>query len=51
MVVAMFHPKDNPGYKDLSKAAQALIVRWTKGEWYESSVEQPKTIEDEMDLG
>ena len=51
--IAMFFPKDNPGYKDLTKSAQALIVRWVQGEWYESSIEGQKAIniEEEYDLG
>ena len=52
---AMFFPKNNPGFDDLAQNARALIVRWTKGEWYESSFEDPMSIkevkEEELGLG
>ncbi|KAI8962421.1 hypothetical protein F5Y11DRAFT_357020 [Daldinia sp. FL1419] len=35
--MAMFEPKDNPGYRKLSEDAKNLIVRWSRNEWYESS--------------
>jgi hypothetical protein len=53
-LIAMFFPKDNPGYEDLTKCAQGLIVRWVQGEWYESSVENQTAINveaEEFDLG
>ncbi|KAG9237741.1 hypothetical protein BJ875DRAFT_438167 [Amylocarpus encephaloides] len=52
--MTMFFPKDNPGFDDLTQRARDLIVRWTRGEWYDSSIEDPKSIkevEEEMDLG
>lgn len=51
--MTMFFPKDNPGYQSLTESARNLIVGWTRGEWYESSVENQKAIsaEEEMDLG
>jgi hypothetical protein len=49
----MFFPKDNPGYQDLTKAAQGLIVGWVHGEWYDSSYGDQKAInvEEESELG
>ncbi|TVY29399.1 hypothetical protein LHYA1_G001856 [Lachnellula hyalina] len=35
--MAMFYPKDNPGYYDLADAAKKLIIEWTSNDWYESS--------------
>ncbi|KAI1373402.1 hypothetical protein F4677DRAFT_462337 [Hypoxylon crocopeplum] len=35
--MAMFEPKENPGYRKLSEDAKNLIVGWTRNEWYESS--------------
>ncbi|OTB08525.1 hypothetical protein M426DRAFT_52201 [Hypoxylon sp. CI-4A] len=36
--MAMFEPKENPGYRKLSEDAKNLIVRWSrKDQWYESS--------------
>lgn len=37
LTLAMFYPKDNPGYYDLADAAKKLIIDWTSNEWYESS--------------
>jgi hypothetical protein len=38
--LAMFYPKENPGYYSLSEDAKNLIVQWPAGtEWYESSSE------------
>jgi hypothetical protein len=45
----MFFPKDNPGYNDLTKAAQGLVVGWVHGEWYDSSIEDQKAITVEAD--
>ncbi|KAI1458283.1 hypothetical protein F4805DRAFT_144504 [Annulohypoxylon moriforme] len=41
--MAMFEPKENPGYRKLSEDAKHLIVRWTRNEWYETSTR--KSIE------
>ncbi|KAI0122598.1 hypothetical protein F4814DRAFT_214616 [Daldinia grandis] len=35
--MAMFEPKENPGYRKLSEDAKNLIVRWSRNEWYETS--------------
>jgi len=35
--LAMFEPKENPGYAQLSENAKNLIVSWSKNEWYETS--------------
>lgn len=37
--VAMFEPKENPGYDKLSNTAAELIAKWTRNDWYESSTE------------
>ncbi|KAI1101991.1 hypothetical protein F4804DRAFT_281394 [Jackrogersella minutella] len=42
--MAMFDPKENPGYRTLSDDAKNLIVRWTRNEWYETSTR--KAIEN-----
>ncbi|EHL03678.1 hypothetical protein M7I_0324 [Glarea lozoyensis 74030] len=43
---------NNPGYQDLTKAAQGLIVGWVHGEWYDSSHGDQKAInvEEESEL-
>ncbi|KAI5928444.1 hypothetical protein F4810DRAFT_4735 [Camillea tinctor] len=35
--MAMFEPKDNPGYSKLSEDAKNFVVSWAKNEWYEST--------------
>ncbi|KAI0393111.1 hypothetical protein F5Y17DRAFT_325860 [Xylariaceae sp. FL0594] len=35
--MAMFEPKENPGYAKLSEEAKNLIVSWSKNGWYETS--------------
>lgn len=35
--VAMFYPKDNPGYYSMSESAKKLIITWSSNDWYESS--------------
>ncbi|KAI9744791.1 MAG: hypothetical protein M1818_001716 [Claussenomyces sp. TS43310] len=42
--MAMFTPKDNPGYYTLSEEAKNLIVKWTTNEWYESSTDDGDTL-------
>lgn len=37
--MAMFEPKENPGYDKLSNTAAELIAKWTRNDWYESSTE------------
>ncbi|KAH8781327.1 hypothetical protein F5883DRAFT_600023 [Diaporthe sp. PMI_573] len=37
--MAMFEPKENPGYDKLSDTAAEFIARWTRNDWYESSTE------------
>ncbi|OTA60800.1 hypothetical protein K449DRAFT_423334 [Hypoxylon sp. EC38] len=36
--MAMFEPKENPGYRKLSEDAKNLIVKWSRNEWYERSI-------------
>lgn len=37
-LIAMFYPKDNPGYYSLAEDAKNLIVHWPiETDWYESS--------------
>lgn len=36
-MIAMFFPKDNPGYYSMSEEAKKLIILWSTNEWYESS--------------
>ncbi|XXG96762.1 hypothetical protein Hte_003053 [Hypoxylon texense] len=43
--MAMFEPKENPGYRQLSDDAKHWIVKWSRNEWYESSRASPKAIE------
>ncbi|KAK8027505.1 hypothetical protein PG991_004561 [Apiospora marii] len=35
--MAMFEPKVNPGYTQLSDDAKNIIVKWAKNDWYETS--------------
>lgn len=42
----MFDPKENPGYKKLSKDATDLIAGWLHNDWYESSSDDNKLLED-----
>ncbi|KAI0386076.1 hypothetical protein F5Y04DRAFT_115523 [Hypomontagnella monticulosa] len=35
--MAMFEPKENPGYHKLSEDAKNLIVKWSRNDWYDSS--------------
>lgn len=37
--MAMFEPKENPGYDKLTDGAAQLIAKWTTNDWYESSTE------------
>ncbi|KAI7787651.1 hypothetical protein LA080_015020 [Diaporthe eres] len=37
--MAMFEPKENPGYHKLSGTAADLIAKWSRNDWYESSTE------------
>lgn len=37
--IAMFEPKENPGYDKLTDDAAQLIAKWTKNDWYDSSAE------------
>lgn len=37
--VAMFEPKENPGYDKLSQNAAELIAKWSANDWYDSSTE------------
>jgi hypothetical protein len=37
LTLAMFYPKDNPGYYEMADAAKKLIVEWSTNDWYESS--------------
>lgn len=49
--IAMFYPKDNPGYYAMSDQAKSLIVQWTTDEWYKSSTEEiaePFAIQHEL---
>ncbi|KAI1144362.1 hypothetical protein F5Y05DRAFT_25142 [Hypoxylon sp. FL0543] len=39
--MAMFEPKENPGYRKLSEDAKNLIVKWSRNEWYEASTRAP----------
>ncbi|TVY78577.1 hypothetical protein LSUE1_G003687 [Lachnellula suecica] len=49
--MAMFYPKDNPGYYGMADAAKKLIVEWSSNDWYESSTgEQSSTIPMEHEL-
>lgn len=32
-IIAMFFPKDNPGFYNLTEAAKNLIVKWTTNDW------------------
>lgn len=43
-MLAMFYPKDNPGYYGMSEDAKKLIVQWTTNEWYESSTGDVKLL-------
>ncbi|KAJ4403306.1 hypothetical protein N0V82_010675 [Gnomoniopsis sp. IMI 355080] len=54
--MAMFEPKENPGYDKLTDGAAELIAKWTKNDWYESSTEadidaDPDASQHEMALG
>ena len=40
LTLAMFEPKDNPGYDRLSEDAKSLIASWAKNDWYETSSEE-----------
>ncbi|KUI59320.1 hypothetical protein VP1G_06584 [Cytospora mali] len=42
--MAMFEPKENPGYEKLSNDAAELIAKWTRNDWYESSTETQAQI-------
>jgi hypothetical protein len=46
--IAMFYPKDNPGYFAMSEEARALIAEWATNEWYESSTGYQLAIENEL---
>ncbi|KAM3083744.1 hypothetical protein ACMFMF_001109 [Clarireedia jacksonii] len=52
--VAMFFPKENPGYYALSERAAKLIMKWSMNEWYESSTTDPpaigKQVEQQLSL-
>ena len=48
--IAMFYPKENPGYYALSESAKKFIVQWTKNEWYESSTGETATLAIEHEL-
>ncbi|KAI1781405.1 hypothetical protein F4818DRAFT_36686 [Hypoxylon cercidicola] len=43
--MAMFEPKENPGYRQLADDAKHLIVKWSRNEWYETSKTNPLAIE------
>ncbi|KAI1765107.1 hypothetical protein GGR53DRAFT_287588 [Hypoxylon sp. FL1150] len=43
--MAMFEPKENPGYRQLSEDAKHLIVKWSRNDWYETSKTSPRAIE------
>jgi hypothetical protein len=45
--LAMFFPKDNPGYYTLSEEAKSLVVEWVTNEWYESATGKQLAIEQE----
>ena len=48
--MAIFYPKDNPGYYGMSEMAKQLIIEWTTNDWYDSATGDAKTlaIEDEL---
>ncbi|KAI0181106.1 hypothetical protein GGR52DRAFT_19167 [Hypoxylon sp. FL1284] len=43
--MAMFEPKENPGYRSLSEDAKHLIVKWSRNDWYETSRMDPLLLE------
>jgi hypothetical protein len=47
--VAMFFPKENPGYYALSEKATKLIMKWSMNEWYESSTTDMPAISQQAD--
>lgn len=49
--IAMFEPKENPGYDKLSNTAAELIAKWTRNDWYESSTEGEITRDKETAPG
>lgn len=47
--MAMFEPKENPGFDKLSNTAAELIAKWTRNDWYESSTESEITRDNPRD--
>ncbi|KAL1868522.1 hypothetical protein Daus18300_005956 [Diaporthe australafricana] len=37
--MAMFEPKENPGYEKLANGAAELVAKWSSNDWYESSTD------------
>jgi hypothetical protein len=48
ITLAMFFPKDNPGYFAMSEEARTLIGEWTENDWYESSTGYQLAIEQDL---
>ncbi|KAH7038125.1 uncharacterized protein B0I36DRAFT_359724 [Microdochium trichocladiopsis] len=44
--MAMFEPHANPGYIKLSDDARNLIAKWTRTEWYETSMLELEAADD-----
>jgi hypothetical protein len=42
----MFEKKENPEYDKLAGDARDLVAGWLQNEWYETSVEDHKLIEE-----
>lgn len=47
-VIAMFEPKENPGYDKLSHDAAGLIAQWSRNDWYEGSSMEEDKVEDDQ---